>query len=255
MAKVEATLNYGAEAVLAGASFDDALAEAMARVEETGATFVHAFEDERVIAGQGTIGLELAEQLPERRDVRRARSAAAGSRRGSRSRCARCGPDVRLVGVQAGASGQGTIADGIAVKHPGELTMSILDELLDEIVHVERRGDRRGDHAAARALEARRRGCRRRRRSPRCSREGRRDRRGLRAALRRQHRRDAADLGGAPRADACAGRYLVLRTRVPDRPGELSSCCSSSPRERGNIVEVEHHREGMSIGVAEPRSS
>ena len=64
MSKVEPTLRYGAEAVLHGASFDDALAEARRRVEETGATFVHAFEDERVIAGQGTIGLELAEQLP-----------------------------------------------------------------------------------------------------------------------------------------------------------------------------------------------
>ena len=64
MSKVDPTLRYGAEAVLHGATFDDALAEARRRVEETGATLIHAFEDERVIAGQGTIGLELAEQLP-----------------------------------------------------------------------------------------------------------------------------------------------------------------------------------------------
>ena len=62
MAKVDATRNYGAETVLAGAGFDEALALAAAHAEESGATFVHAFEDPVVIAGQGTIGLELAEQ-------------------------------------------------------------------------------------------------------------------------------------------------------------------------------------------------
>ena len=65
MAKVEPTLTYGGEVVLEGAGFDEALADALERVEETGATFVHAFEDEHVIAGQGTIGLELAEQVPD----------------------------------------------------------------------------------------------------------------------------------------------------------------------------------------------
>src|SRR5579864_3688213 len=69
MAKVEPTVNYGGEAVLVGAGFEEALAEAQRRAEETGATFVHAFEDERVIAGQGTIGLELAEQVPEAESV------------------------------------------------------------------------------------------------------------------------------------------------------------------------------------------
>ena len=65
MAKVEPTLTYGAEAVLGGAGFDEALADAMRPTRETGATFVHAFEDDDVIAGQGTVGLELAEQVPD----------------------------------------------------------------------------------------------------------------------------------------------------------------------------------------------
>src|SRR5687767_5897490 len=65
MAKVEPTRNYGARAELEGATFEDALAAAVAHVEETGGTFVHPFEDPNVIAGQGTIALELAEQLPE----------------------------------------------------------------------------------------------------------------------------------------------------------------------------------------------
>jgi threonine dehydratase len=65
MAKVEPTLTYGGEVVLTGAGFDESLADALRRHEETGATFVHAFEDEWVIAGQGTIGLELADQVPD----------------------------------------------------------------------------------------------------------------------------------------------------------------------------------------------
>ena len=65
MAKVEATRAYGGETELVGEGFDEAVAAAAAYVEATGATLVHAFEDERVIAGQGTIGLELAEQAPE----------------------------------------------------------------------------------------------------------------------------------------------------------------------------------------------
>ncbi len=92
MSKVEPTLRYGAEAVLFGATFDEALAEARRRVEETGATLVHAFEDERVIAGQGTIGLELAEQLPERRDAADSGRRRRARRRESRSRCARSCP-------------------------------------------------------------------------------------------------------------------------------------------------------------------
>jgi len=65
MSKVEATRAYGADTVLSGAGFDESMTEALARAAETGATFVHAFEDPVVIAGQGTIGLELAAELPE----------------------------------------------------------------------------------------------------------------------------------------------------------------------------------------------
>ncbi|HUZ82019.1 MAG TPA: threonine/serine dehydratase, partial [Gaiellaceae bacterium] len=136
MAKVDATRNYGAETVLAGAMFDDALAEAMARAEQTGATFVHAFEDVTVIAGQGTLGLELAEELPEA-ETFLLPIGGGGLAAGISIALRALRPGVRIVGVQAGKKGHGTIADGIAVKHPGELTMSILEELLDEIVHVD----------------------------------------------------------------------------------------------------------------------
>jgi threonine dehydratase len=136
MAKVDATRNYGADTVLAGAGFDEALEEALTRAQSTGATFVHAFEDEAVIAGQGTLGLELAEQLP---DVETfiLPIGGGGLAAGIAIALRALRPNVRLVGVQAGKTTGQTIADGIQVKHPGELTMSILDDLLDDIVHVE----------------------------------------------------------------------------------------------------------------------
>ena len=89
-----------------------------------------------MIAGQGTLGLELAEQLA-RRETFLLPIGGGGLASGIAIALRALRPGVRLVGVQAGKHGAGTIADGIAVKHPGELTMSILDELLDDIVHVD----------------------------------------------------------------------------------------------------------------------
>jgi threonine dehydratase len=248
MAKVDATRNYGAETVLAaGALFDDALAEAIAHAEESGATFVHAFEDEAVIAGQGTLGLELAEQLPEV-DTFVLPIGGGGLAAGIAIALRALRPRVRLVGVQAGTQGEGTIADGIAVKHPGELTMSILNELLDEIVHV---GDEQIAEAITLLLE----------RSKLVV-------EGAGAAS------VAAVLGGQAggSGDVCAllsggnidatllmsvvrhglarnGRYLTLRTSVPDHPGELLKLLQLVADQRGNIVEVNHRREGMGIGL------
>jgi len=134
MAKVEPTLTYGGEVVLTVGGFDDALAEALERVAETGAAFVHPFEDELVIAGQGTVGLELAEQIPDPATVLipvGGGGLAAGIATALRS----LRPKTRLVGVQVVRDAH-TIADGIAVKHPGELTMEILGRLLDDLVVV-----------------------------------------------------------------------------------------------------------------------
>jgi threonine dehydratase len=248
MAKVDATRNYGAETVLTGATFDDALAAAEARAAETGATFVHAFADTQVIAGQGTLGLELAEQLPDAKTFVLP-IGGGGLAAGIAVALRELRPGARLVGVQAGKTGRGTIADGIAVKHPGELTMAILDDLLDDRVHVE-------DDAIAEAITLL-----------------------LERSKLVVEGAGAASVaallqGDAGGEDVCAllsggnidatllvsvvrhgltraGRYLVLRTRVPDRPGELAKLLDLVADERGNVLEIHHRREGVGIGVAE----
>ena len=134
MAKVEPTKNYGAKAELRGASFEEALAAALAYVESTGATFVHPYEDERVIAGQGTIGLEIVDQVPDVETV--VIPVGGGGLASGISLALRAvKPGVRIVGVQAGLEGW-TLADGIAVKSVGELTGRILEDNLDDLVSV-----------------------------------------------------------------------------------------------------------------------
>jgi threonine dehydratase len=249
MAKVEATRNYGARTVLAGAGFDEALAEALASVAETGATFLHAFEDPAVIAGQGTIGLELADGLPEV-ETFLLPIGGGGLASGIAIALRTLRPGCRLVGVQAGKTGRGTIADGIHVKHPGQLTMAILDELLDEIVHVEddeiaqaivfllERSKLVVEGAGAASLAA--------------LLAGRAGGTGEVCALLSGGNIDATLLISVMRhALTSAGRYLVVRTYVPDRPGGLLQLLELIAAERGNIVDIEHHREGMNIHLAE----
>jgi threonine dehydratase len=248
MAKVEATRNYGARTVLSGATFDDAMTAAMAQAEATGATFVHAFEDPLIIAGQGTLGLELAEQLPDARTFVLP-IGGGGLAAGIAIALRALRPGVRLVGVQAGKTGQGTIADGIAVKHPGELTMAILDELLDDVVHVD---DDAISEAITLLLER-----------SKLVVEGA-GAASVAAVLQGQAGGDdiCALLSGG-NIDATllisvvrygltrAGRFLVLRTRVDDRPGQLLKLLELVAAERGNILEINHRREGPGIAVSE----
>jgi threonine dehydratase len=249
MAKVEATRNYGAETVLAGAMFDDALAAATTRAEETRATFVHAFEDEAVIAGQGTIGLELLEQLPDA-ETFLLPIGGGGLAAGIAIVLRAQRPGARIVGVQAGKTGHGTIADGIAVKHPGVLTMSILDELLDDMVHVEDEEiaetitlllertklvvEGAGAASVAALLAGKAGGS------------------GDVCALLSGGNIDPTLLISVMRHGlTAAGRYLVLRTRVPDRPGELQKLLGLVADERGNILEINHRREVLGLDVSE----
>ena len=248
MAKVEACRNYGAETELTGAYFEDALAAALADVEETSATFIHPYEDLLVIAGQGTIGLELAEQAPDVGTVL-IPVGGGGLAMGIAIALRAVLPEVRLVGVQAGVDGY-TIADGIAVKVPSEFTMPLLEDLLDEIVAVT---DEEISEAIVLLLER-----------AKLVVEGA-GAVGVAALL-------AGKVGGSGPAIAIlsggnidatmlisvmrhgltvAGRYLVVRTQLADRPGELIKLLSLVAEERGNLISVEHHREGMEIPVTE----
>jgi threonine dehydratase len=248
MAKVEACRNYGAETEMTGADFEDAIAAATADVEETGATFIHPYEDLVVIAGQGTIGLELAEQAPDVGTVL-IPVGGGGLAMGIGIALRALLPDVRLVGVQAGADGY-TIADGIAVKVPSDFTMPLLEDLLDDIVAVT---DDEISEAIVLLLER-----------AKLVVEGA-GAVGVAALL-------AGRAGGSGPAipvlsggniDAtmlisvmrhgltAAGRYLVVRTQLADRPGELIKLLSLVAQERGNLISVEHHREGMDVPVTE----
>ena len=249
MAKVEATRNYGADTVLAGAGFDEALVEALERARQTGATFVHAFEDEAVIAGQGTIGLELAEQVPDVETVL-IPIGGGGLSVGIATALRAVRPNVRLIGVQAGVDGD-TIADGIAVKIPSDFTMPLLEDLLDDIVHV---SDEEISEAIVLLLER-----------AKLVVEGA-GAVGVAALLSGKVARGtgtAVPILSGGNIDATmlisvmrhgltsAGRYLVVRTQLADRPGELIKLLSLVAEERGNLIAVEHHREGMEIPVTE----
>jgi threonine dehydratase len=258
MAKVEATLTYGGRVEMDVESLEHAFEQARAYAAETGATFLHAFEDEQVIAGQGTLGLELAEQVPEAELVA-IPIGGGGLAAGIAIALRELLPRVRLVGVQAaacaplaGGDTHGlTIAEGIAVKRPGELASAVLRELLDEVVTVTDE-----EISEAMVLLAER---------AKLVVEGA-GAASLAAVL-------AGRVGGGTGTAVpilsggnidptlmiqvfrhglrVVGRYLALRTSLPDRPGELIKLLQLVAEHRGNIVEVEHRREGMALSVVD----
>jgi threonine dehydratase len=247
MAKIEACRNYAATTELVGLDFEDALAAAMAYADETGATFVHPYEDETVIAGQGTIGLELAEQVPQAETVL-VPVGGGGLASGIALALRAVKPAVRVVGVEVRRD-RYTIADGIAVKQPGELTSAILDDALDEMITV---SDEEISEAIVLLLE----------RSKLVVEgagavgvaallAGRAGGSGPALVVLSGGNIDATMLISVMRHGlTVAGRYLVVRTHLGDRPGELIKLLSLIAEERGNLIAVEHHREGMDIPVS-----
>ena len=250
MAKVDATRSYGAEVVLAGLGYDEAQEAARERIE-AGATLVHAFEDETVIAGQGTLGLELGDQLPDAETVI-VPVGGGGLASGIAIALKEARPEMRVIGVQAancaplveGGEIGYTIADGIAVKRPGELTQAILQERLDECVSVT--DDEIADTivlllervklvvegagaASVAALLA-----------------GKVEGRGRTVALLSGGNIDASLLIEVARYSLTqAGRFLILRTYVRDRPGGLAELLGLIATERVNVIAVQHQREGL----------
>jgi len=247
MAKVDACKNYGATTVMTGTYFEDALEAAERHVEEQGGTFIHPYEDQLVIAGQGTIGLELAEQVQELETVL-IPIGGGGLAVGVATALRALKPSVRLVGVQAGLDGY-TIADGIWVKIPSDFTMPLLEDLLDDMVAVTDEEISEGivlllerakltvEGAGAvgvAALLAGKVGAGT----------------GTAVPILSGGNIDATMLISVMRHGlTSAGRYLVVRTHVSDRPGELIKVLSLVAEERGNVIAVEHHREGMEIPV------
>jgi threonine dehydratase len=150
--KVSATKSYGAEVILHGANYDEACEEAVRRSQQFGMTFVHPFDDEVVIAGQGTMGLEILQQVP---DIEAVIAPIGGGGLIAGVACAvkATNPQVRVIGVQparlpsmkvAIAEGQpvtlspaATIADGIAVRRAGEKTLPLIQKYVDDIVTVD----------------------------------------------------------------------------------------------------------------------
>ena len=151
ISKVESTKRLGAEVVLTPGAYDDAYAKAIELQKETGATLIHPFDDELVIAGQGTVGLEILDQMPDV-DAVIVPIGGGGLISGVAFAIKQLRPSIKVYGVQAAIAPSmyesrkkgeqitlasvSTFADGIAVKHPGDTTFQMVQEYVDDIVTV-----------------------------------------------------------------------------------------------------------------------
>jgi len=265
VAKVAAVQAYGGRVVLGGESVDECVAAAKARAQESGAIFVHPFDEPLVIVGQSTVGLELLDQISDLATVivplggGGLLSGVAGVVKSAR-------PDVRVVGVQAAAcapfpaalaagaplavNASSTIADGIAVKRPGELTLPLVERFVDEVVVVSEE-----DTAEAMVILMER---------AKLVVEGA-GAVGVAALLAELVRPSAGGTtavvlsGGnvdagllalvARRHETAIGRRLRVFTRVPDRPGGLAALLLCIARAGGNLIGVTHVREAVDLQV------
>ena len=150
-AKVSATKGYGANVILEGTNYDESSAKAKEISKQTGATIIHAFDDPQIIAAQGVIGLEILEDLPDVDEIYLP-IGGGGLAAGTLIAIKEKNPNIKIIGVQSKSfpsmyesvkqgslttsGGARTIADGISVKLPGQLTFGIISQLIDEIVLV-----------------------------------------------------------------------------------------------------------------------
>ena len=151
-AKVSATRGYGAKVILEGKNYDESSAKAKEIAKETGAVLIHAFDDPEIIAGQGVIGLEILEDMPDVQEIY-VPIGGGGLAAGVLLAIKKNHPNIKVIGIQSrsfpsmfeswksgsltNAGGARTIADGVSVKVPGQLTFSIIKELIDDIVLVD----------------------------------------------------------------------------------------------------------------------
>ena len=257
--KVQATRDYGADVRFVDGALDDAVTTAKQWAADHGAVFVPPFDDARVIAGQGTLGVELHEQAPEARTVV-VPVGGGGLVSGVAAAYRALQPATRIIGVEASGAASmvaslataapcaltslATICDGIAVKSPSALTLAHVRALVDDVVVVD-------DDAVGEALVVL-----------------------LERAKAVVEPSGAAGLAavmtGAVRSDqpiavvlsggnvdslllskliehglSQAGRYLRMRIEVPDRPGSLARVAAVLGELGLNVLDVEHHREGL----------
>jgi threonine dehydratase len=267
VSKVAAVRQYGGEVRLHGGNYDDAHAEAARLVEAEGLTAVHAFDHAEVVAGQGTVGLEVARQAPNVKLVV-VPLGGGGLASGIGVAVAEWLPGARVVGVQAeacapyidsleahrpiGARSANTICDGIAVKRPGDFTLPLVERYVDEVVTVSddevaeamvmllERTKQVVEGAGAVAVAALMQG----RVAPPAD--------GLVCAVLSGGNVDASLLYECIRlGETAAGRRMVLSTIVPDRPGALSGLLQVVAEHGGNVVDVEHLRDGIDLHVGE----
>ncbi|GLY96509.1 threonine ammonia-lyase [Actinoplanes sp. NBRC 103695] len=265
--KVTATKGYGATIEYAGHSVDDALVAAKAFAERTGAVLIHPFDHPDVIAGQGTVGLEILDQCPAVGTIITA-VGGGGLVSGVAVAAKALRPDIRVIGVQAAGAASyppslaagspqkltasDTIADGIAVLRPGDLTFAHVSKLVDEIVTVTD-----DDLSAALLLLLER-------HKMVVEPAG-----AASVAALRTHRPDTpgpivAILSGGnidpmlllkviEHGLAAAGRFLRLSVRCGDQPGELAGVLTKIAQYRANVIDVEHSRQNprLSFGQVE----
>lgn len=266
LAKVNATRALGARVVIHGASLDDARAEAQAIAAREGGVFVPPFDDHAVIAGQGTIGLELLDQAPDLEEII-VPAGGGGLLAGVATAIKSLRPQVRIVGVQSAAMdgirrsltaghpvatpAARTIADGVAVAGPSERTFALIQSHVDEVIAVPddaiahaivlliERAKMVVEGAGALAVAAVQSGLYR----PR----------GKAVAVLSGGNIDINLLGSIVRRGLVdAGRYQHLAIEVSDTPGQLALVSGVIASAGGNILEVDHNREapGMPVGVA-----
>lgn len=258
LTKVMATKELGADVILHGATFDEAVAYSRELREKHGYTYVHAFDNPNVIAGQGTIGLEIVESLPDVSTIV-VPIGGGGLISGISIAAKVLKPNIRIIGVQSDnvswvkpslEAGHAvipipkpTIADGIAVKTPGELTLPIIRDLVDEIVEV---SDEEVAHGIFHCVQ-----------NCHLVVEGA-GAAGVGAVIAEKFKFQPGETvctvicGGNIDANLLArvleqvlvrqGRYIMLKVLVMDRPGMLAGLLETVADSGANVVEVFHRR-------------
>ncbi|MFE9117163.1 threonine ammonia-lyase [Streptomyces sp. NPDC007172] len=263
--KVAATRHYGAEVILHGTVVDETLAAAEAYAAETGAVFIHPFDHQDIIAGQGTVGLEILEQCPEVRTIV-VGIGGGGLAAGIAVAVKALRPDVRIVGVQAAAAAAyppslavghpvaidtaPTMADGIKVGRPGDIPFALVSELVDEVRTV---SEDELSSALLLCLERAKLVVEPAGASPVAALLS--DPGAFRGPV-------VAVLSGGNvdpllmqrilrHGMSAAGRYLSLRLRLTDRPGALASLLGELSVLDANVLDVSHVRTDPRLGLTE----